>query len=64
MKTILYQLEITMWNTHIRILDESKFVQNMLPHLREIWLQRKKIANALGLSLLGLPLGIFLGVMK
>ncbi len=64
MKTVLHNLEITWWDTHIRLLDESKFVQTIIPHLRELWLHRKKLASSLSWATLGFPLGVLLGALK
>ena len=64
MKTILYKLEITWWDTHIRLVDESKLVRAVFPHLREIWFQRKNLLKALSWAVLGFPLGVFLVTLK
>ncbi|MBS1250932.1 MAG: hypothetical protein MAG431_02531 [Chloroflexi bacterium] len=64
MKTVLHNLEITWWNAHMRLVDESIIVRTSLSSLRELWLHRKTFVRALRWSLLGFPLGIFLGALK
>lgn len=64
MRVMLERLEYTWWNFHIRMLDESEFLQDLLPRFRAIWELRDEAAPYLVWSLLGFPLGIVLGILS
>ena len=64
MKTILYKLEMTWWDAHIHLVDESKLVRAAFPRLRGLWLHRKETIKALSWAALGFPMGVFLGALK
>ncbi len=63
MKVVLERLEYTWWSFHIRLLDESEFVRDLLPRFREMWEQREEVVPYLTWSLLGFPMGILLGLL-
>lgn len=58
MKVMLERLELSWWNFHIRLMDESRFVRDLLPALRQIWEDREEAAFTLAWGLLGFPLGL------
>ncbi len=60
MKAVLEQLEFSWWHFHIKLMDESKLIRQILPHFREIWSVRQDIRNTIAWALLGFPLGILL----
>lgn len=64
MKVVLERIEITWWHFHIRLLDESDVLQRILPYLRVLWLQRGEIKRALTWSLVGLPVGLVIALLK
>lgn len=64
MKLVLERIEISWWQFHIRLLDESELVRSILPHFRELWCQRKEISQAVTWAAIGLPLGLILGILK
>ena len=63
MKAVFDRLEYTWWNYQIKVMDESEFIQDLLPHFREIWDLRYEAAPYLAWSLLGFPLGIAIGLL-
>jgi len=58
MKVMLERLELSWWNFHLRLMDESRFVQRLLPAVREIWEDPREAAWTLAWALLGFPLGL------
>ena len=63
MKAVMERIEYTWWNFQIRVMDESEFIQNLLPRFREVWDLRIEAAPYLAWSLLGFPLGIIIGLL-
>lgn len=63
MKVVLERLEYTWWSFHIRLLDESEFVRDLLPRFPEMWELREDAAPYLAWSLMGFPMGILLGLL-
>lgn len=61
MKAILESIEYSWWNFHIRVLDESRWVREILPKLRGIREMREEAMPYLVLSILGFPIGVGLG---
>jgi len=64
MKVVLERIEITWWHFQIRLLDESDLLQNILPHFRVFWVRREEIATALAWSVIGLPTGLTIALLK
>lgn len=64
MKAVIQRIEVNWWNFHIRVMDESQFVRDMLPRFRSIWEMREEALPYLAWSLLGFPLGIVLGLLS
>ena len=64
MRVVLERLEHTWWNFHIRMLDESEFIRDTLPRVREVWELREEALPYLTWSLLGFPLGLVLGILS
>lgn len=58
MKVMLERLELSWWSFHLRLMDESRFVQRLLPAVREIWEDPGEAAWTLAWALLGFPLGL------
>lgn len=58
MKVMLERLELSWWNFHLRLMDESRFVRELLPALRQLWEDRQEAAGTLVWSLVGFPLGL------
>ena len=63
MKVVMERLEYTWWNFQIKVMDESEFIQDLLPRFREIWDLRIEAAPYLAWSLIGFPVGIILGLL-
>jgi hypothetical protein len=61
MKTVIERLEYNWWNFHIKVMDESQWVRETLPRVKEIWDMREEAVPYLVLSVLGFPLGVLLG---
>jgi hypothetical protein len=64
MRAVIERLEYNWWNFHIKVMDESKFVREILPKLKHIWDDREEYIPYLAWSLLGFPLGIVLGLLS
>ncbi len=64
MKAILERIEYNWWNFHIRIIDESQWVRDVMPKVQMIWEKREEAMPYLVLSILGFPLGVLLGLIK
>jgi len=63
MKATLERIEFNWWNFHIRVMDESEFIRDLLPRFRKIWELKDEALPYLAWSLLGFPLGIVLGLL-
>jgi hypothetical protein len=63
MKAVLERIEYSWWSFQIQMMDESEFIQDLAPRLREIWDLREEATPYLAWSLLGFPLGIVLGLL-
>ena len=63
MKAVLERMEYNWWNFHIKMMDESQLVREILPRFRSAWEMREEATPYLVLSLLGFPLGIVLGIL-
>jgi hypothetical protein len=61
MRAVIERLEYNWWNFHIKVLDESRFIRQALPKLKELWEAREEALPYLVLSILGFPLGVLLG---
>lgn len=61
MKAILQRIEYTWWSFHIKILDETPWIRQIMPRVKSIWEMREEAAPYLVLSILGFPLGVALG---
>ncbi|MCJ7715735.1 MAG: hypothetical protein MUO54_04350 [Anaerolineales bacterium] len=64
MKAVIERIEYNWWNFHIRVMDESEFIRNLLPRFREIWELKDEALPYLAWSLLGFPFGIILGILS
>ena len=64
MKAILERIEYNWWNFHIRIIDESQWVRDVMPKVQMIWEKREEAMPYLVLSILGFPLGVLLGILS
>jgi hypothetical protein len=64
MKAVLERIEYSWWDFHIRVMDESEFVRDLLPRIRGIWEQKDEAIPYLAWSLLGFPFGIILGILS
>ena len=64
MKAVLERIEYCWWDFHIRVMDESEFVRDLLPRLREMWELKGEAVPYLVWSLLGFPFGIILGILS
>jgi len=61
MKAVLQRIEYNWWNFHIKVLDESQWIREVLPKVKGIWEKREEAMPYLVLSILGFPLGVALG---
>ena len=61
MKAVLERIEYNWWNFHIRVLDESQWIREVLPKATALWERREEAMPYLVLSILGFPLGVALG---
>jgi len=61
MKAVLQRIEYNWWNFHIKVLDESQWIREVLPRVKGIWERREEAMPYLVLSILGFPLGVALG---
>lgn len=64
MKTVLEQIEYNWWNFHIRVIDESQWIRDVMPKVQMIWEKREEAMPYLVLSILGFPLGVLLGILS
>ncbi len=64
MKAVLERIEYNWWNFHIKVMDESQLVREILPQIRESWETRQEAIPYLAWSLIGFPLGILLGLLN
>jgi hypothetical protein len=63
MKAVLERIEHSWWNFHIRMMDESEFVRDLIPRIKELWEYREEAVPYLAWSIMGFPLGIVLGLL-
>jgi hypothetical protein len=63
MKMILERIEYSWWNFHIKMMDESEYLRDVLPRVRELWEDKEETIPYLAWSLMGFPLGIVLGLL-
>ena len=61
MKAVLEQIEFNWWHFHIRLLDESEWLREVLPKVKNIWDRREEAIPYLVLSILGFPIGVLVG---
>ena len=64
MKAVLERIEYNWWNFHIRVLDESQWIREIMPRVKGIWEMREEAMPYLVLSVLGFPLGVLLGLLS
>ncbi len=64
MKAILERIEYNWWNFHIRIIDESQWIRDVMPKVQVIWDKREEAMPYLVLSILGFPVGVLLGILS
>jgi len=64
MRAVIDKIEYNWWNFHIKVLDESQIVRDVLPRLKGIWEAREEVVPYLVLSVLGFPLGVLLGLLS
>ncbi len=64
MKAVLERIEYSWWDFHIRVMDESEFVRDLLPRFREMWELKDEAGPYLVWSLMGFPFGIILGILS
>lgn len=64
MKTILYKLEIKLWDIHIHFLDKNRFARTTIPRLWQVIHQRDKLMKVLSWSAIGFPIGVILEFLK
>ena len=63
MKAVLERIEYKWWNFHIKVLDESQWIREILPKVQRIWAMRDEATPYLVLSILGFPVGVLLGIL-
>ena len=63
MKAVLERIEYNWWNFHIKVLDESQWIREILPKVQRIWEMRDEATPYLVLSILGFPVGVLLGIL-
>ena len=63
MKAVLERMEYNWWNFHIRVLDESVWIRETLPKIKQAWEKREEITPYLVLSVLGFPIGLLVGYL-
>ena len=63
MKAVLERIECNWWNFHIKVLDESQWIREVLPKVQGIWELRDEATPYLVLSILGFPVGVLLGIL-
>ena len=64
MKAVLQRIEYNWWNFHIKVLDESQWIREVLPTVKRYWEMRDEATPYLVLSILGFPLGVLLGLIS
>jgi len=64
MKAVLQRIEYNWWNFHIKVLDESQWIREVLPKVKGVWERREEAMPYLVLSILGFPLGVLLGILS
>ena len=64
MKSVLERIEYNWWNFHIRVIDESQWIRDVMPKVQMIWEKREEAMPYLVLSILGFPLGVLLGLIS
>jgi hypothetical protein len=64
MRTVMERIEISWWNFHLRVLDETSWLREALPEMKRIWEMREEALPYLAWSLLGFPLGMVLGLLS
>ena len=64
MKAVLERIEYNWWNFHIRVMDESQWIRDIMPKVQVIWEKREEAMPYLVLSILGFPLGVLLGILS
>jgi hypothetical protein len=63
MRAVLERIEYNWWNFHIRVLDESGWIREILPKIKQIWERREEATPYLVLSVLGFPIGVLVGML-
>jgi len=63
MKAVLERIEYNWWNFHIKVLDESQWIREILPKVQGLWEMRDEATPYLVLSILGFPVGVLLGIL-
>lgn len=63
MKVVLERIEHSWWNFHIKMMDESEFVRDLVPQFKELWEYRGEAVPYLAWSMMGFPVGILLGML-
>ena len=63
MRAVLERIEYNWWNFHIRVLDESDWIREILPMVRGVWERREEATPYLVLSVLGFPIGVLVGLL-
>jgi hypothetical protein len=64
MRAVIERIEYNWWNFHIKVMDESQWVREILPKAKGIWEAREEAVPYLVLSVLGFPLGVVLGLLS
>ena len=64
MKAVLERIEYNWWNFHIRIVDESDWIRQILPKVKGAWERREEATPYLVLSILGFPIGVLVGMLS
>lgn len=63
MRAVIERIEYNWWNFHIKVMDESQIVRELLPQIKGAWEMRQEAIPYLAWSLIGFPLGIVLGLL-
>ena len=63
MRAVLERIEYNWWNFHIRVLDESGWIREILPKVKGLWERREEATPYLVLSVLGFPIGVLVGLL-
>jgi len=64
MRAVIERIEYNWWSFHIKVMDESQLIRDILPKLKETWEDREEAIPYLVLSILGFPLGVILGILS